>query len=89
MLCIDTSSRHLSRAQRRLEIDSKSRFDYDQIVGIYLDLMLSAWLLETLVRPRSSPSVALSDMQGAEPSASLDIDSLVLRLSEVGFSSLH
>jgi hypothetical protein len=88
MLCVDASSRHLSRAQRRLEIDNQSRLDQDQIVDIYLDLMLSGWILENLVKPKSSHPAALLDMQETEPSAPANIESLVLRLSEVGFPCL-
>jgi hypothetical protein len=86
MLCIDTSSRHLSRAQRKLELDYKSEIEQDDLIDIYLDLMLSAWILETLVKPRSSRPTAPSGMQETEPNAPLDIGSLVLRLSEVSSS---
>jgi hypothetical protein len=89
MLCIDTSSRHLSRAQRRLEIDCRSQLDQDQATNIYLDLMVSAWILETLVKPRSTPATALPDIQEAESNAPVDIESLVLRLSEVGSSYFY
>jgi hypothetical protein len=85
MGCINTSITHLSKAKDRLEYASKNPVRQDWEPDVVLDLMISAWILTAMVKPRCKSPATILDIQATAPDTELRVESLVWRVEEVSF----
>ena len=88
MNSINTSITHLSKAKNSLENASKNPVREGWKADVVLDLMVSAWILTAVVKPRFKSSAKMLDMQATNQSAELRVESLVWRVEEVSLSLL-
>ncbi|EPE30017.1 hypothetical protein GLAREA_13065 [Glarea lozoyensis ATCC 20868] len=79
---IETSIVHLSRAKNRLEYASKNPIREGWKADVVLDLMISAWILTALVKPRFKDSASNLDMQATSEDTKPRIRPLVWRVEE-------